>query len=295
MCYTGTDCDTIANVDLWRAVKKFSFRAVSVETNTNFRHSARLQPRTSSALLCESVISPTMSSKKGGIRFQVTDEIEPVNSSTAAIHHPGDHGTQPNHENENLDLNHVYDRNPDNHDLKTTFVIRNGKQYEKRLAGYEEDPKSIPDLLKEKTALLRTRAAASRAFVSMKSFIGIIGEDAPPPDAHFCASTYMKLSKGITAYRLIEPALATDEMIQKLPLVVCLHGMTTSSYIFGDLADLMMNNDHGPSCRVLVFDFYGHGRSPWSGVTCSLDLYVSQTKELLEGSFSFVCLCCCFL
>jgi pimeloyl-ACP methyl ester carboxylesterase len=32
-----------------------------------------------------------------------------------------------------------------------------------------------------------------------------------------------------------------------------------------------------------VFDFYGHGRSPWPGIVCTLDVFVDQTKGLLNA------------
>ena len=69
------------------------------------------------------------------------------------------------------------------------------------------------------------------------------------------------------------------------PVIVCLHGITDSSYTWSDLVDLLANSDEGPKARILIFDFYGRGRSPWTGSPCSLDVFVSQTKELLEGVY----------
>jgi pimeloyl-ACP methyl ester carboxylesterase len=67
-----------------------------------------------------------------------------------------------------------------------------------------------------------------------------------------------------------------------VPLIVCLHGMTNSSYMWADIADLLTDFEQGPQARVLVFDFYGRGRSPWTGVNITLDTLVTQTKELLD-------------
>jgi hypothetical protein len=104
----------------------------------------------------------------------------------------------------------------------------------------------------------------------------------PAPDASFCATSLIQLSHGITAYRLIEPCYVADEKAEDLPVIVCLHGMYDSSYIWGDCSDLLCDCERGPNCRVLVFDFYGRGRSPWTGIPCTLDVLVVQTKELLD-------------
>jgi pimeloyl-ACP methyl ester carboxylesterase len=104
----------------------------------------------------------------------------------------------------------------------------------------------------------------------------------PSPDASFCATSLIQLSHGITAYRLIEPCYVSDDKAEDLPVIICLHGMYDSSYIWGDCSDLLCDCERGPNCRVLVFDFYGRGRSPWTGIPCTLDVLVVQTKELLD-------------
>jgi len=104
------------------------------------------------------------------------------------------------------------------------------------------------------------------------------------PDVDFCADSQVKLSNGITAYRLTEPPAASAEgaNIDEIPLVVCLHDMTNSSYMWADAVDLLADCEQGPNARVLVLDFYGRGRSPWIGVPCSLEVFVFQVKELLD-------------
>ena len=52
--------------------------------------------------------------------------------------------------------------------------------------------------------------------------------------------------------------------------------------MWADIADLLSDFEQGPQARVLVFDFYGHGRSPWTGVDITLDTLVTQTKELMD-------------
>jgi pimeloyl-ACP methyl ester carboxylesterase len=52
--------------------------------------------------------------------------------------------------------------------------------------------------------------------------------------------------------------------------------------MWADIADLLSDFEQGPQARVLVFDFYGRGRSPWTGVNITLDTLVTQTKELMD-------------
>lgn len=117
-----------------------------------------------------------------------------------------------------------------------------------------------------------------------KSYFCCFGSkaDAPHdscPDAHFHADSLVSLSNGLTAYRLIEPKTnPTDGQ----PVIVCMHGLTNSSFMWSDVCDLLADFDQGPQGRVLVFDFYGRGRSPWSGAEITMDTLVLQTKELLE-------------
>ena len=102
------------------------------------------------------------------------------------------------------------------------------------------------------------------------------------PDSHFCADRYVNLRNGETAFKIVEPEI----MRPNGRVIVCLHGLLDSSYIWTDIAELLAHHEDGPKARVLFFDFYGHGRSPWTGVANSLDVLVSQTKELLEGDKS---------
>ena len=101
------------------------------------------------------------------------------------------------------------------------------------------------------------------------------------PDSDFCAHTLISLSTGITAYRLDDPPC--DAQANHIPLVVCLHDLTNSSYMFKDISKLLTNNRTGPPARVLVMDFFGRGRSPYTkSTTCNMDLFVMQLHELLE-------------
>lgn len=112
-------------------------------------------------------------------------------------------------------------------------------------------------------------------------------EQGPAPDGNLFANTYVKLSHGITAYYVIDPPhspLSNQNGIScsDIPVILCLHGLTNSSYMFRDLAEQLAANT---SSQVIAFDFYGRGRSPWTGVKCSLETFVSQATELLECKF----------
>lgn len=101
------------------------------------------------------------------------------------------------------------------------------------------------------------------------------------PDSDFHADSLIKLTHGITAFRLIEPKTEREEGVTA-PVIVCLHGLSNCFYMWADVTDLLTDFDQGPQARILVFDFYGRGRSPWTGVNITLDTLVTQTKELLD-------------
>jgi pimeloyl-ACP methyl ester carboxylesterase len=56
---------------------------------------------------------------------------------------------------------------------------------------------------------------------------------------------FIKLRRGITHYRRFGP--------QEGPLVVCVHGLTTPSFVFEGIAEAYVKNGY----RVLVYDHYG--------------------------------------
>lgn len=107
------------------------------------------------------------------------------------------------------------------------------------------------------------------------------------PDAEFHADSLIKLTHGVTAYRIVEPKDLQNRSLDTVPIIVCLHSLQGASYMWADIADLLSDFEQGPQARVLVFDFYGHGRSPWTGVDITLDTLVTQTKELMDGELVF--------
>lgn len=106
-------------------------------------------------------------------------------------------------------------------------------------------------------------------------------QDIEPPDSDFCGDSLIKLTHGTTAFKIIKPR-PQYRMKENKPVIVCLHGMYSSSFMWADIADLLSDFDQGPNATVLVFDFYGHGRSTWDGVKLTLDALVTQTKELMD-------------
>jgi hypothetical protein len=167
-------------------------------------------------------------------------------------------------------------------DLETKeYVVRGAKRFERRTSAR---PKAL-----ERTVVnvhVDERGFFTRLCCGKDPRADIGG---PEPDADFHADCLVKLGKGVCAYRFTEPSTATDENADTLPIVVCLHGMTNSSYMWADVVDLLCDSDQGPQARVLVFDFYGRGRSPWSGVPITLDVLVTQTKELLDCKYVLSC------
>lgn len=170
-------------------------------------------------------------------------------------------------------------------DQEKIFVIRGGQRFEKRssqlrvaddgvVVNYQPDPEEA-----KRGFFSKLLCGTKKKYDVVQNFT----KSMDAPDLDFHANCFIKLTHGVTAYRLIEPSTATDENAEFLPVIVCLHGMYNSSYMWADVADLLCDCEQGPNSRVLVFDFYGRGRSPWTGVQCSLDVLVTQTKELLDG------------
>ena len=100
------------------------------------------------------------------------------------------------------------------------------------------------------------------------------------------ANKFARLRGGLTAYYVIDPPKSKHnphEIEYDLPVILCMHGMTNSSYMYRDVAEHLAV---AAKCRVVAFDFYGRGRSAWTGSSCTMDLFVTQAKELLNGRFN---------
>ena len=164
------------------------------------------------------------------------------------------------------------------------FVIRGTKRFERRVStvkkpgDYGIAPKTLPVVVEKNPSFFsRLMRGAGMSSTQHSSDPG-----GAAPDEDFHADCLVQLTKGITAYRFVEPSTVSDDLADEIPVIVCLHGLTNSSCMWGDVVDLLSESEQGPQARVLVFDFYGRGRSPWNGVPITLDVLVTQTKELLD-------------
>ncbi|KAF2071276.1 hypothetical protein CYY_007413 [Polysphondylium violaceum] len=105
---------------------------------------------------------------------------------------------------------------------------------------------------------------------------------------------YAKLTNGWTWYQLFEPQVnhenstITPRLLKNLKektftmptkFIVCFHGITWWSMSFHRLVQSFVENGY----TVLLFDFYGRGRScAPETLTYSLDMFVSQAIDLLD-------------
>ena len=166
------------------------------------------------------------------------------------------------------------------------WVTRNGEKFEKRVmkpGGHDVDDFSRKKN-KEKNGLFSSIYSCMTC-TAATDYSNI--DNLNIFDATFYADCLITLTEGTTAYRLMEPIDVSDEDADYLPVTVLLHGMYTFSYIWADVCDLLTESELGPKSRVLIYDVYGHGRSPWTGCDLSLDVLVSQLKELLDSK-SFI-------
>ena len=162
-------------------------------------------------------------------------------------------------------------------------VLRKGKKFDKKKGGHHHVEARPGEYVYDRAmsrdssiinVLCCMNANAVQTDTSLKE---------APPDIDFHANSYVKLSHGVTAYKLLEPSeVGDDELADNTPVIICLHGISDSSYIWSDLADLLCDYELGPSSRVLVYDMYGRGRSPWTSVPMTMNVLVTQLKDLLE-------------
>ena len=82
---------------------------------------------------------------------------------------------------------------------------------------------------------------------------------------------FIDLKHGRTHYRYFGP--------QSAPLAVCVHGLTTPSFVFEALADGLVAKGY----RVLVYDHYGRGFSDRPTAAQDSAFFVSHLNELLEA------------
>ena len=96
----------------------------------------------------------------------------------------------------------------------------------------------------------------------------LVMDDAARADA---PGAFIDLKHGRTHYRYFGP--------QSAPLAVCVHGLTTPSFVFEALADGLVAKGY----RVLVYDHYGRGFSDRPTAAQDSSFFVSHLNELLEA------------
>jgi pimeloyl-ACP methyl ester carboxylesterase len=82
---------------------------------------------------------------------------------------------------------------------------------------------------------------------------------------------FCSLSKGLTHYRYFGPKTG--------PLVVCIHGLTTPSFVFEAIA----KEFEAKGYRVLVYDHYGRGYSDRPSGVQDRQFFVEHLRELLDS------------
>ena len=96
----------------------------------------------------------------------------------------------------------------------------------------------------------------------------LVMDDAARADA---PGAFIDLKHGRTHYRYFGP--------QSAPLAVCVHGLTTPSFVFEALADGLVAKGY----RVLVYDHYGRGFSDRPTAAQDREFFVSHLDELLNA------------
>ena len=118
-------------------------------------------------------------------------------------------------------------------------------------------------------------------------FDGVVLPGLPNPPGEL-----ITLSHGKTHYRLHAPrasatmrrnsandADVSTEQILPLPVVVCIHGVATYSYVWDPLLERL----HSEGAFVLTYDLWGHGHSDGPDAVYDTALYLSQLAQLLAS------------
>ena len=82
---------------------------------------------------------------------------------------------------------------------------------------------------------------------------------------------FVQLSRGLTHYQWRGPSRG--------PVAVCVHGLTTPSYVWGPIADGLARMGF----RVLTYDLYGRGFSDRPRGPQDAAFFITQLEELLES------------
>lgn len=82
---------------------------------------------------------------------------------------------------------------------------------------------------------------------------------------------FIALSRGITHFRWLGPSDG--------PVVVCVHGLTTPSFVYEPIADRLAREGY----RILLYDLYGRGYSDRPKGVQDAAFFITQLEELLES------------
>lgn len=85
---------------------------------------------------------------------------------------------------------------------------------------------------------------------------------------------FASLSRGVTHYRWIGP--------RRGPVAVCVHGLTTPSFVWGDQSHGLATGLADRGFRVLCYDLYGRGFSDRPVGLQNRNFFVDQLQELLD-------------
>ncbi len=83
--------------------------------------------------------------------------------------------------------------------------------------------------------------------------------------------TFAELSRGTTHIHQMGPVRG--------PVIVCVHGLTTSEYVWGDIAANLIDIGF----RVVTYDLYGRGYSDRPGGPQDAALFLEQLNDVLEA------------
>ncbi len=90
---------------------------------------------------------------------------------------------------------------------------------------------------------------------------------------------FAELSGGLTHYHWTEPTHESAHEATHRPVVVCIHGLSTPSYVWDAIAKGLATMGF----RVLTYDLYGRGFSDRPKGVQNADFFINQLNELLQN------------
>jgi hypothetical protein len=100
---------------------------------------------------------------------------------------------------------------------------------------YQNDNVVNPGGVRNSSLFQRESVSRLSILDRMRILSGQSSKKLDSPDLNFYADSMITLKLGPTAYRWIEPMHVVDDP----PIIVCLHGLYSCSYMWGDAVDLL--------------------------------------------------------